>query len=356
MVASRDKHSSAPSATAGRTASAQRCAMGRANPARGAEFPDLGRPMPRGFIRAWADQGAAAEVNAGSACCRSRAPPPPQAPWTCRRRLRCAFPDRRVPNRVSTSSNMNANEVIARIASQGKLKIHPNDDVNLGQSSNDVIPTAIRVAAQLAVVEDLLPALRHLRRTIDQRGRSLARVTKTGRTHLMDAMPLTFAQNSAPGRRSWHRRRHASRTRSSVCAGCRSAALPSVPGSMPIRVSASAWRERCRCLRRPVSCRPTTSSKAWRRRTMRSNSPVNSTRWRCADQDRQRSALDEFRSVGRLGEIDCRPCNRAVRSCRASQPGDSGSVVHGLRAGLGHHVTISFAGASGSFQLNVMCR
>jgi fumarate hydratase class II len=72
--------------------------------------------------------------------------------------------------------------------------VHPNDDVNLGQSSNDVIPTAIRVSAQLAVVEELLPALRHLRRTIERRARALSKVTKTGRTHLMDAMPLTFGQ------------------------------------------------------------------------------------------------------------------------------------------------------------------
>ena len=72
--------------------------------------------------------------------------------------------------------------------------MHPNDHVNLGQSSNDVVPTAIRVSAQLAVVEDLLPALRHLRRTIKQRARGLRRVVKTGRTHLMDAMPLTFEQ------------------------------------------------------------------------------------------------------------------------------------------------------------------
>jgi len=72
--------------------------------------------------------------------------------------------------------------------------VHPNDDVNLGQSSNDVVPTAIRVAAQLAVVEDLLPALAHLRRTIDGRGRALGKVVKTGRTHLMDAMPMTIAQ------------------------------------------------------------------------------------------------------------------------------------------------------------------
>src|SRR5690606_30165389 len=97
-----------------------------------------------------------------------------------------------------TSSNMNANEVIATLANlggkAGKTRVHPNDHVNLGQSSNDVIPTAIRVSAQLETVETLLPALKHLRRTIDRRGRSLGKVVKTGRTHLMDAMPLTFAQ------------------------------------------------------------------------------------------------------------------------------------------------------------------
>ena len=76
----------------------------------------------------------------------------------------------------------------------GKVRVHANDHVNLGQSSNDVIPTAIRVSAQLAVVEHLLPSLKHLRQTIDRRGRSLAKVVKTGRTHLMDAMPLTFQQ------------------------------------------------------------------------------------------------------------------------------------------------------------------
>jgi len=90
---------------------------------------------------------------------------------------------------------MNANEVIATLATRGgRARIHPNDDVNLGQSSNDVIPTALRVSAQLAVVEDLQPALVHLRRTIERRARGLGKVTKTGRTHLMDAMPLTFAQ------------------------------------------------------------------------------------------------------------------------------------------------------------------
>ncbi|MFC4728538.1 class II fumarate hydratase [Coralloluteibacterium thermophilus] len=94
-----------------------------------------------------------------------------------------------------TSSNMNANEVIANLAgAAGKVRIHPNDHVNMGQSSNDVIPTAIQVAGTLAVHEHLLPALKHLRKTIQGRAKALAKVVKTGRTHLMDAMPVTFGQ------------------------------------------------------------------------------------------------------------------------------------------------------------------
>jgi fumarate hydratase class II len=94
-----------------------------------------------------------------------------------------------------TSTNMNANEVIARLASAASGRaVHPNDHVNYGQSSNDCIPTAIHVAAALEVTGALLPALRHLADTLEAKQRELGRVVKTGRTHLMDAMPVTFAQ------------------------------------------------------------------------------------------------------------------------------------------------------------------
>jgi fumarate hydratase class II len=93
-----------------------------------------------------------------------------------------------------TSSNMNANEVIAHLCARAGTKVHPNDDVNNGQSSNDVIPTAVHVSAALTVSEHLLPALAHLKKTLDKRARELGRVAKTGRTHLMDAMPVTFGQ------------------------------------------------------------------------------------------------------------------------------------------------------------------
>ena len=94
-----------------------------------------------------------------------------------------------------TSTNMNANEVIARLASaRAGTAVHPNDDVNMGQSSNDVIPTAIHVSAALEVREALVPALTHLAAVLRKRETELASVVKTGRTHLMDAMPVTLGQ------------------------------------------------------------------------------------------------------------------------------------------------------------------
>lgn len=94
-----------------------------------------------------------------------------------------------------TSSNMNTNEVISKIASvDSGSDIHPNDHVNMGQSSNDVIPTAVHVSAAIEISEKLLPALRHLHDVITQKADELSDVVKTGRTHLMDAMPLTMGQ------------------------------------------------------------------------------------------------------------------------------------------------------------------
>lgn len=99
-----------------------------------------------------------------------------------------------------TSTNMNANEVISHIANEysakdnKNLKIHPNDHVNFGQSSNDVIPTAIRISALLESKRELLPALQYLGDAFKTKGKEYAHVVKTGRTHLMDAMPVTIEQ------------------------------------------------------------------------------------------------------------------------------------------------------------------
>ena len=98
----------------------------------------------------------------------------------------------------ATSTNMNANEVIANLANAGDIlsdgQIHPNDHVNMSQSSNDVIPTTIHVSAAIACQQQLLPALYHLISEIDKKAASVAHIIKTGRTHLMDAMPVSLGQ------------------------------------------------------------------------------------------------------------------------------------------------------------------
>ncbi len=161
-------------------------------------FPISGLRVPRAFIRALGlIKGAAAKVNEAlgeldaerSAAIQSAA-----------RRVAEGEYDEHFPIDIfqtgsGTSSNMNANEVIAHIATrESDVEVHPNDHVNMGQSSNDVIPTAIQVSACLVADEELLPAMKHLRGVLDRRAAELDTVVKTGRTHLMDAMPVTFGQ------------------------------------------------------------------------------------------------------------------------------------------------------------------
>jgi len=93
-----------------------------------------------------------------------------------------------------TSSNMNANEVIASIAKANGVDVHPNDDVNMSQSSNDTFPTATHVAATEAAAADLIPALAHLQGALVAKSEQWREVVKSGRTHLMDAVPVTLGQ------------------------------------------------------------------------------------------------------------------------------------------------------------------
>ena len=157
-----------------------------------------GRPMPPGFVQALALVKASASVVNGhlGLLDRARADAIVEAATAIAGGAHGGqFPVDRYQTGSGTSSNMNANEVIAHVAATSSgMAIHPNDHVNLGQSSNDVIPTALRVMAVVGAKSDLLPALRHLRKAIDKRGKAFAGVVKTGRTHLMDAMPLTVAQ------------------------------------------------------------------------------------------------------------------------------------------------------------------
>src|SRR4029079_15115981 len=90
-----------------------------------------------------------------------------------------------------TSSNMNANEVMSTLAGDG---VHANDDVNMGQSSNDVFPSAVHLAALDELVNDLLPALRRLADSLAAKAKEFDDVVKSGRTHWMDAVPVTLGQ------------------------------------------------------------------------------------------------------------------------------------------------------------------
>ena len=161
-------------------------------------FPISGRPLPRAFIRALGViKQAAALANAKLGLLDAQVA---QAIAACAAEVADGTHDAQFPIDIfqtgsGTSTNMNANEVIAHLAS-GRLgrAVHPNDDVNMGQSSNDVIPTAIHVGAALANQAQLQPALAHVCEVLRSRERQLAEVVKTGRTHLMDAMPITLGQ------------------------------------------------------------------------------------------------------------------------------------------------------------------
>lgn len=161
-------------------------------------FPVSGWRMPRDFLRALGlIKAAAAEANAGLGLLDARRG---EAIREAALKVAAGGFDAEFPVDVfqtgsGTSSHMNANEVVANLASTlAGVRVHPNDHVNLGQSSNDVVPTAIQVGAVLGLRERLRPALEHLHATIARRAREHAGTVKTGRTHLMDAMPLTLGQ------------------------------------------------------------------------------------------------------------------------------------------------------------------
>lgn len=161
-------------------------------------FTLQGGPMPPEFIRALAlIKGTAARVNCDFGLLDRAIADAIEAAAgeIASGRHPDAFPVDRFQTGSGTSTNMNMNEVIARIGGQAAaVAIHPNDHVNLGQSSNDTIPTAIHVSASMAVTGQLLPALEHLGKVLREQGERFDPVVKTGRTHLMDAVPMTLGQ------------------------------------------------------------------------------------------------------------------------------------------------------------------
>ena len=161
-------------------------------------FQISGRPLPRAFIGALGlVKQAAARANRSLKLLEERVAQAVEAgaAEVAAGRHDAQFPLDVFQTGSGTSSNMNANEVIAALASRRLgSPVHANDHVNMCQSSNDVIPTAIHLSAALTVRRELVPALAHLRLTLERKEHEVAGVVKTGRTHLMDAMPVTLAQ------------------------------------------------------------------------------------------------------------------------------------------------------------------
>ncbi|MGM0953067.1 MAG: class II fumarate hydratase [Pseudomonadota bacterium] len=160
-------------------------------------FPVSGQPMPPAFISAVAQiKCAAAQANAslGLLSTDLREAIVKACQRVSEGEFADQFPVDRYQTGSGTSTNMNVNEVVSSICREQGVEVHPNDHVNMSQSSNDVIPTAIHVSSFLAVKEQLLPAISHLRGVIYEREAELLDQVKTGRTHLMDAMPVTMGQ------------------------------------------------------------------------------------------------------------------------------------------------------------------
>jgi fumarate hydratase, class II len=161
-------------------------------------FPVSGQPVPPGVVHALAlVKGAAAEVNQRLGVLDARRA---GAIASAAREVAEGQHDDQFPIDVfqtgsGTSTNMNVNEVLARLAHLATGEpVHPNDHVNAGQSSNDTFPSALRIAATLAVHQVLAPALLHLAESLGAKAQEFADVVKAGRTHLMDAVPVTLGQ------------------------------------------------------------------------------------------------------------------------------------------------------------------
>ncbi len=161
-------------------------------------FPISGQRLERAHIEALARiKGAAAKVNAELGVVRKDVAEAiaEAAAEVAEGRWDEDFPVDVFQTGSGTSSNMNVNEVIATLASERLGRdVHPNDHVNASQSSNDVFPSSIHVAATSAVLNDLVPALEHLAEALERKAAEFAEVVKSGRTHLMDATPVTLGQ------------------------------------------------------------------------------------------------------------------------------------------------------------------
>lgn len=261
-----------------------------------------------------------------------------------------------------TSTNMNANEVIANRASEflggsrGSRKVHPNDHVNFGQSSNDVIPTAIHLAALMSIEQDLVPALQELQKVLQAKANELMPVIKTGRTHLQDATPIRLGQEflgyTGQIERSIARVRHAQSELSEVALGGTAVGT----GVNTHQDFASQVCQRLSSLN-GVSVRET-SNHFQAQSTLDNIVEASGTLTTLAVS--LMKIANDIRWLGSgpragIGEIDL----PAVQPGSSIMPGKvnpviAESVCMVCAQIMGNHTTITVAGQSGNFEINVM--
>jgi fumarate hydratase, class II len=322
-------------------------------------FALSGRPMPRAFLRALGlIKAAAATANSELGLLEAAQA---QAIRSAALEIARGEHDAHFPIDVfqtgsGTSSNMNANEVIAGLAARAGQPVHPNDQVNLGQSSNDVIPSAIQVAAALCVHEALQPALGGLCAAIDRRALEFQGLAKTGRTHLMDAMPLTLGQELS----TW----------SAQLADCEAAIAASMTRLRRLPLGGTA-------VGTGINAHPDFAARAIAVLAALAETGFEPAANRFAGIAGAGAAVELSGQLNLLATVLMKVCNdlRWMNSgplaglgeieLPALQPGSSimpgkfnpvipEAVAMICAQVIGNHLTISVAGQSGNFQLNVM--
>ena len=261
-----------------------------------------------------------------------------------------------------TSTNMNANEVIANRASEllggsrGSRKVHPNDHVNFGQSSNDVIPTAIHLSALISIEHDLIPALQGLQQVLEQKSDEFMPVIKTGRTHLQDATPIRLGQEflgyAGQIERGIARMRHAQSELSEV-------ALGGTAVGTGVNTHPDFARLVCRRLSEIDGITVRETSNHFQAQSTLDNIVEASGALNTLAVSLMKIAND-IRWLGSgpragIGEIDL----PTVQPGSSIMPGKvnpviAESVTMVCAQVMGNHTTITIAGQSGNFEINVM--
>ena len=261
-----------------------------------------------------------------------------------------------------TSTNMNANEVIANRASEllggsrGSRKVHPNDHVNFGQSSNDVIPTAIHLSALVSIEHDLVPSLQELQKALQEKADEFMPVIKTGRTHLQDATPIRLGQEflgyAGQIERGIARVRHAQ-------SGLSEVALGGTAVGTGVNTHQEFAALVCQCLSELNGVKVRETSNHFQAQSTLDNIVEASGTLNTLAVSQMKIAND-IRWLGSgpragIGEIDL----PAVQPGSSIMPGKvnpviAESVCMVCAQVMGNHTTITVAGQSGNFEINVM--